>query len=41
MRRAFNALRNGPPGPVVVELTADVCAAEVPAVAQLYRSVGC
>ncbi len=30
MRRAFSALRNGPPGPVVVELTADVCAQEVP-----------
>ena len=29
MRRAFSALRNGPGGPVVVELTADVCAAEV------------
>ncbi|MEM7326632.1 MAG: thiamine pyrophosphate-requiring protein [Actinomycetota bacterium] len=25
MRRAFAALRNGTPGPVVVELTADVC----------------
>ena len=31
MRRAFHALRNGPPGPVVVELTADVCAREAPA----------
>ncbi len=30
MRRAISALRNGPPGPVVVELTADVCAREVP-----------
>jgi len=29
MRRAFSALRNGPAGPVVVELTADVCAQEV------------
>jgi acetolactate synthase I/II/III large subunit len=28
MRRAFHALRNGPGGPVVVELTADVCAAQ-------------
>ena len=28
MRRAFHALRNGPGGPVVVELTADVCAAD-------------
>ncbi len=26
MRRAFSALRNGVPGPVVVELTGDVCA---------------
>ena len=31
MRRAFHALRNGPPGPVVVELTADVLAREAPA----------
>lgn len=30
MRRAFAALRNGTPGPVVVELTADVCRQEVP-----------
>ena len=30
MRRAFSALRNGAPGPVVVELTADVCAQDVP-----------
>ena len=30
MRRAFHALRNGPPGPVVVELTADVCSQDVP-----------
>jgi acetolactate synthase I/II/III large subunit len=30
MRRAFSALRNGAPGPVVVELTADVCREEVP-----------
>lgn len=29
MRRAFHALRNGAAGPVVVELTADVCAEEV------------
>ena len=29
MRRAFSALRNGAPGPVVVELTADVCRQEV------------
>ncbi|MCA8929697.1 MAG: hypothetical protein KDC18_16650 [Alphaproteobacteria bacterium] len=38
MRRAFHALRNGPPGPVVVELTADVCAQEVPEAAQTYKS---
>ncbi len=30
MRRAFSGLRNGSGGPVVVELTADVCGAEVP-----------
>ena len=30
MRRAFSALRNGPAGPVVVELTADVCRQAVP-----------
>ena len=29
MRRAFNALRNGPPGPVVVEMTSDVCSLEI------------
>ena len=28
MRRAFSALRNGSPGPVAVELIADVCAME-------------
>ena len=38
MRRAFNALRNGPSGPVVVEMTADVCAQEVPEEAQNYQS---
>jgi acetolactate synthase I/II/III large subunit len=38
MRRAFHALRNGTPGPVVVELTADVCAQEVPEAAQNYKS---
>ena len=31
MRRAFAALRNGSAGPVVVELTADICRQEVPA----------
>jgi thiamine pyrophosphate-dependent acetolactate synthase large subunit-like protein len=38
MRRAFHALRNGTPGPVVVELTGDVCAQEVPEAAQTYKS---
>lgn len=38
MRRAFHALRNGRPGPVVVELTADVCAQEVPEAARTYKS---
>ena len=38
MRRAFHALRNGTPGPVVVELTADVCAQEVPEAARTYKS---
>ena len=38
MRRAFHALRSGPPGPAVVELSADVCAQEVPADAMNYRS---
>ncbi|MDP6874202.1 MAG: thiamine pyrophosphate-binding protein [Alphaproteobacteria bacterium] len=38
MRRAFHALRSGTPGPVVVELTADVCAQEVPEAAQTYKS---
>jgi acetolactate synthase-1/2/3 large subunit len=38
MRRAFHALRNGTPGPVVVELTADVCSQEVPEAAQTYKS---
>ena len=38
MRRAFHALRNGPPGPVVVELTADVCNREVPEDAQNFSS---
>lgn len=30
MRRAFHALRNGPPGPVVVEMSIDICEKEVP-----------
>ena len=38
MRRAFHALRNGRGGPVVVELTADVCAQEVPESATAYQS---
>ena len=38
MRRAFHALRNGSPGPVVVELTADVCGLEVPEETRTYRS---
>jgi len=38
MRRAFHALRNGTPGPVVIELTADVCSQEVPAAARTYKS---
>lgn len=38
MRRAFNALRNGPGGPVVLELTVDVCMQEVPEKAQNYSS---
>ena len=40
MRRAFHALRNGPSGPVVVEMPADVCAREVPAEAPEYRAPG-
>ncbi|MBT4486698.1 MAG: thiamine pyrophosphate-requiring protein [Rhodospirillaceae bacterium] len=38
MRRAFHALRNGTPGPVVVELTGDVCSQEVPEAARNYQS---
>ena len=30
MRRAFHALRNGPPGPVIVEIPADIGGQEVP-----------
>ena len=37
MRRAFHALRNGYPGPVHVEMTADVCAREVDFDALAYR----
>ena len=38
MRRAFHGLRNGAPGPVVVELTQDVCAQQVPPAERTYRS---
>ena len=38
MRRAFHALRNGRPGPVVVEMTDDVCAEPVPENARDYTS---
>ena len=37
MRRAFHALRNGPPGPVVVEMLTDVCDQEVPPGSFDYR----
>jgi thiamine pyrophosphate-dependent acetolactate synthase large subunit-like protein len=38
MRRAFHALRNGNGGPVVVEMTLDICAMEVPEDALGYTS---
>ncbi len=38
MRRAFHALRNGPGGPVVVELTADVCAQDGAPEGDAYQS---
>ena len=38
MRRAFHGLRNGRPGPVVVEMTADVCSQEVPEAAMNFTS---
>ena len=38
MRRAFNALRNGRPGPVVVEMTSDVCSLEIPKDFENYHS---
>lgn len=38
MRRAVHGLRNGAPGPVVVELTQDVCAQQVPPAERTYRS---
>lgn len=37
MRRAFHALRNGRPGPVIVEIPSDVGAGEVPAEAFNYQ----
>ena len=40
MRRAFHALRNGPGGPVVVELTGDVCSRAVPERSQQYDAPG-
>jgi thiamine pyrophosphate-dependent acetolactate synthase large subunit-like protein len=39
MRRAFNALRNGRPGPVMVELPREVVGREIPGNAGEYRSV--
>ncbi len=38
MRRAFAGLRNGAPGPMVVELAADVCAADTPNTLDDYHS---
>jgi thiamine pyrophosphate-dependent acetolactate synthase large subunit-like protein len=38
MRRAFHALRNGRPGPVVVEMPSDVLIQEVPEEGLSYRS---
>lgn len=38
MRRAFHALRNGRPGPVVVEMPSDVSDQEVPEGSPLYHS---
>src|SRR6266536_5544466 len=40
MRRAFNLLKNGRPGPVMVEIPADVATAESGDVALSYRPVG-
>ncbi len=39
MRRAFNLLKNGRPGPVMVEIPADVAVAEVGEAALSYRPV--
>ena len=38
MRRAFHALRSGRPGPVLVEMPADVCMAQIPENAPAYAS---
>jgi acetolactate synthase-1/2/3 large subunit len=38
MRRAFAGLRNGTPGPMVVELASDVCASDTPNTLEDYRS---
>ena len=38
MRRAFHGLRSGRPGPMVVEMPADVCARDVPEAARAYSS---
>ena len=38
MRRAFHALRNGPAGPVVVELSEDVCDQQVPPAGREYHA---
>jgi acetolactate synthase I/II/III large subunit len=39
LRRAFNALRNGRPGPVMVELPRDVVGRDIPGNAGEYRTV--
>ena len=39
MRRAFNLLKNGRPGPVMVEIPADLAEAEVDEAALTYRAV--
>lgn len=38
MRRAFQALRNGPAGPVVVEMTEDVCNEQMTAAGLAYKA---
>ena len=38
MRRAFHALRNGPTGPVIVEIPEDIAGQEVPGGTSTYRS---